>query len=323
MTATRSAEHPPRTDPDRTLPVVLSLAAAFGWATYYLFVLWATPAATPSAILVLPFLVGGGAYLASSLATGSGGHFVRLFASPAAYVRILLLVGMQISVLAATYLTGPVDASLLSLIGDVVATPLVVAAVFGIHRAQVTSAAFGVGLLLSVLGGGLAIVGGQRLAAIPPLGWLVVPAIPITVAFYFLLTARANETMPRAAVVGQSMLGSALVLAALSPLIPGGAGTLLAVPPRALLLLVATGLTSFFVAPVLYFRAIGRAGLVIPPMLMTGIPVFTLLLSAVFLGIAPPLIGVLGIPIAVVGALVILRAESDEPSVPPPAAGPT
>ncbi len=296
------------------------MGGALCWATYYLFVLWATPAATPSAILVVPFLIGGTAYLAWAAATGAGPAFFRLFLSPAAYLRIGLLVGMQISVLAATYLTGPVDASLLSLIGDVVATPLVVAVLFGIQRPQISSPLFVLGVLLSVAGGGLAIAGGRHLAAVPPLGWLVVPAIPVTVAFYFLLTARANERLPRSAVVGQSILGAALVLAVLSPALPGGTGTIFAAPPRAWLLLLATGLTSFFAAEVLYFHAIAQVGLILPPMLMTAIPVFTLVLSAGFLGISPPLVALLGIPIAVGGALVVLRAEAVD--APPTASRP-
>ncbi len=302
----------------RATAVGLVVLSAFLWATYYLFVLWATPAATPSSILVVPFLVGGSAYLGLATARGAGRTFLRLFLAPSAYVRILLLIGMQVSVLAATYLTGPVDSSLLSLIGDVVATPIAAATLYGVHRRQLFSVLFAVGVGLNLVGGGLAIAGGQRLAAVPPLGWLIVPAIPLTVALYVLLTARANESLPQSAVVGQSMLGAGLVLVLLSPLLPGGAGTLFSPPPKALLLLVATGMTSFFGSPVLYFAAIGRVGLVLPPMLMTGIPVFTLLLSAVFLGLSPPLVALLGIPIAVAGGLVAIRAEAAAPSAAAP-----
>jgi len=51
---------------------------------------------------------------------------------------------------------------------------------------------------------------------------------------------------------------------------------------------------------------------------MTGIPVFTLLLSAGVLGIALPFIGVLGIPVAVAGGILALWGESAFP----PDAGP-
>jgi len=297
----------------RTVAIVLSVAAAFGWATYYIFVLAITPGTTPSAIMVYPFLFGGIAYAGWAAAEGHFRAFWTLWADPAAWARTALLVGMQLSVLAATYLTGPVDSSLLSLIGDVVATPIVVAFILGAHREQIRTAWFVVGLLLSVAGGTMTIAGGQRLNAIPPAGWLVVPILPLTVAFYFLLSARANERAPPSAVVGQSMLSAGLVTALLAPAIPGGWSGLSTVGLGPMAILVTLGLSSFFVAPVLYFSAIHRSGLVLPPMLMTGIPVFTLLLSAGILRLGLPLIAVLGIPVAVVGALLTLRGEAPGP----------
>ena len=297
----------------RTVAIILSLAAALGWATYYIFVLAITPGTAPSAIMVYPFLFGGVAYAGWAIASGHRRAFWAIWAEPAAWARTSLLVGMQLSVLAATYLTGPVDASLLSLIGDVVATPIVVAFILGAHREQLRTAWFAVGLLLSVTGGTMTIAGGQSLAAIPLAGWLVVPVLPLTVAFYFLLTARANERAPSSVVVGQSMLAGGIVTALLAPLIPGGWAGLSAFGWEPLAVLITLGLSSFFIAPVLYFNAIHRAGLILPPMLMTGIPVFTLLLSATVLGLGLPLIAVLGIPVAVVGALLTLRGGTVGP----------
>ncbi len=296
----------------RPFAILLSLAAAFGWATYYIFVLALTPGTTPVAILVYPFLFGGVAYAAWTVAEGHGAAFLRAWREPAAYLRTALLVGMQLSVLAATYLTGPVDASLLSLIGDVVATPLIVAFLLGVHTEHIRTPVFAIGLLLSLAGGTMAIVGGQSLSVVHDWGWLVVPVVPLTVALYFLLTAQANARAPASAVVAQSMLAAALMTAAISFAIPGGYPGLVVTAPVPLLLLLVTGVTSFFLAPALYFIALGKVGLVIPPMLMTGIPVFTLLLSAVVLGIGLPLLGVFGIPVAVVGALFTLRGESGD-----------
>ncbi len=294
----------------RTLAVGLSLTAAFLWATYYLFVLWATPGARPSAVLLYPFLVGGLGYTGWTVALGHGRAFLTLWKSPAAYLRTGLLVAMQFGVLAGTYLIGPVDTSLLSLIGDVVLTPIAVAYILGIGRAHVQTALFAAGLLLCLAGGTMTIVAGKSITAISAWGWLVVPAVPFFVAFYFLLTALENRRTAPSAVVGQSMLAAALITLVLAPLVPGGWGGLGGVAVVPFALLVATGLTSFFVAPVLYFLALERAGLIVPPMLMTGIPVFTLLLSSGFLGIAPPLLGVIGIPVAVGGAILALRGES-------------
>jgi drug/metabolite transporter (DMT)-like permease len=301
--------------------VGLPLVAAFLWATYYIFVLAVTPGAAPSAVFTYPFLAGGLAYAGLAYARGHGPVFARLWVSPAAWMRTGLLVAMQLSVLASTYLAGPVDTSLLSLIGDVVLTPIVVAAFVAGYRDRFASPLLWSGMLLCLLGGGLAIVGSGRLAAVHAGGYVVAVAIPLTVAGYFLSVARENERTPASAVVAHSMVTAAVVGFVIAPLLPGGVGGLVALSPAAGLVLAATGVTSFFVAPALYFLAIERAGFVVPPMLMTGIPVFAALLGWGLLGIAIPLIGIVGIPIAVVGSIVALRAETAAPPGPGLAAG--
>lgn len=305
----------------KSAAAVLSLLSAFAWATYYIFVLAITPGTAPSAVLVYPFLFGGIAYAIWAGLAGHATAFVRLWRSPAAYLRTGLLIGMQLSVLAATYLAGPVDASLLSLIGDVVVTPLLVAFLYGAHRREIQSLWFAVGALLSLVGGAMAIAGGSGLNAVHDWGWLAVPAVPLTVAFYFLLSARASEEAPTSAVVGQSLLAAALVSVILSPAVPGGWGGLAVGTAFPAAILLALGLTSFFLAPMLYFEAFARGGLVIPPMLMTGIPVFTLLLSSVVLHLALPFVALLGIPVAVLGSLLALRGGMKEPD--PPATAPS
>jgi len=301
----------------RRRAVVLSLLAAFLWALYYPFVLGAKPGASPSATIVFPFVFGGAAYAAYVAVRGYGAVFLRLWKDASAWLRTGFLIGMQLSVLAATYLAGPVDSSLLSLIGDVVLTPVIVALLWASHRGNIGTGWFTVGCVLSLVGGGLTIVGGQSLGRVQGLGWLVVPTVPFAVAIFFLLSAQENERTPPLAVVGQSVAAAALLSLVVSPAIPGGASTLATATPEALVLLALCGVTSFFLAPLFYFRAITEAGLVIPPMMMTGIPVFTLLLSAFVLHLGLPLLAVLGIPVCVVGALVTLRAES-APVAPPP-----
>jgi hypothetical protein len=298
--------------------VVASVLSAFLWACYYLFVLWVTPGTAPSAILAYPFLFGGIAYTGWAVGTGHAREFADLWTDPMAYVRIGLLFGMQVSVLAATYLAGPVDSSLLSLIGDVVLTPIIVALLLGAYRSHVATPLFALGIVVSLAGGTMAIVGGQSLSAVHGWGWLVVPGVPLTVAAYFLLTARANRTTAPSAVVGQSMVAAGLLIVLVAPAFPGGWHGLVTAAPVPTVLLALCGLTSFFLAPALYFHALDEVGLVIPPMLMTGIPVFTLLLSAGVLGIALPIVGVLGIPVAVVGAILALRGESAFPPTPQP-----
>ncbi|MCI4365507.1 MAG: DMT family transporter [Thermoplasmata archaeon] len=294
----------------RNRAALYSLVAAFLWASYYPFVLAVHATSTPSATVVYPFLIGGGIYAGYAIQQGHGSAFWHLWATPGAWVRVGFLVGMQFSVLAATYLIGPVDSSLLSLIGDVVLTPIVVAFVWASHRGHIGTWAFAVGLGLSMVGGSLTIAGGQTLSGVTGAGWLVVPAIPITVAIYFLLCARENQKTPALAVVSQSMLGAGVATALLSFVLPGGVGGLVSLSLPSLGILAIVGLTSFAIAPFLYFRAIEDVGMVIPPMLMTGIPVFTLLLSATVLGLGLPLVAALGVPIAVAGAALTLRGEA-------------
>ena len=290
--------------------VGLSLAAAFLWALYYPLVLGARSGASPAATIVLPFLFGGIAYLLHAAHGGAARRAIALGARPISWGRTGLLVGMQLSILAGTYTLGPVDASLLSLIGDVVVTPLLVAAFWPSRAGRFGSAMFAIGLALSLAGGALTIGGGAAPEAVRGAGWAIVAVVPLCVAGYFLLSAHANERDPPTAVVTQSTLAAAGLSLLLAPLLPGGIGSLLAVPPRALLLLAATGVTAFWAGPFLYFRAMERAGVVIPPMLMTAIPVFTLLLSAFVLRLGLPWIAVAGIPVAVLGAVLTLRGES-------------
>ncbi len=303
----------------RLIAAALALIAAFVWAAYYPLVLELRGGTPPSAVLFYPFAFGGVAFALMSAGSGAGAPLVRQFVAPGAYLRTALLLLMQLTVLAATYLTGPVDASLLSLLGDVVGTPLVVAALFASHRRELGSPAFVVGLILSLAGGSLAIAGGRALGAVHDAAWLTVVGVPASVALYFVLSARAAVAAPADAVVGQSMLAAAVGCLVLAPLLPGGLPAILRVGAVPLGLLAATGVTSFFLAPVLYFRAIGRAGLLLPPMLMTGIPVFTLFLSAAFLGISPPPLGLLGVPVAVGGGILALAAGTRRARVERPA----
>ncbi|MGI0155912.1 MAG: DMT family transporter, partial [Thermoplasmata archaeon] len=293
-----------------TAAVGLPLLAAFLWAAYYIFVLAITPGTPPSAVFAYPFLFGGVGYSIWTVARGEGAALRRLWLMPASYGRVALLLGMQLSVLASTYLAGPIDTSLLSLIGDVVLTPLIVAVWFVAYRGRFDSPVLWLGMTLCLVGGGLAIVGSHGLTTLHGTGSVVVVAIPFMVAAYFLACARENERSPPSAVVGQSMLAAGVVGLAISPWIPGGVSGLADLSFVPVLVLLATGLTSFFVAPALYFESIRRAGLVVPPMMMTGIPVFAALLSWGILGIAIPPIGIVGIPIAVGGALLALRGET-------------
>src|ERR1700691_3558253 len=114
----------------------LAVFAAFLWATYYIFVL--SVGSGPAAIIAWPFLVSGVAFVAYVLYRGHAREFLALWSSPMAYVRSALLIAMQVSVLASTYVAGPVDTSLLSLVGDAALTPVLLIVIYreGADRAR-------------------------------------------------------------------------------------------------------------------------------------------------------------------------------------------
>lgn len=284
----------------------LSLTAAFLWATYYFFVL-GMPDAAPPALLVGPFLAGGLGFAALAAVTRRGAVLLALFRDPMSYLRAGLLVTMQISVLASTYLAGPVDTSLLSLVGDVVLTPLLLVLFYREGAERFRSAVFLVGLLFSSGGAALVIVGGASVEALSGWAWVTSFVVPASVAVYFLFVARTSRSVPMSAVVAHSTLVAAVMGVVLTPLVPGGLRGLL--PPSALDwgLIAALGLTSFFVAPYLYFRAIEGTGIFLPAVLMASIPVFTLGLLVAIDRTVPPVLGLIGIPIAIVGAVLAIR----------------
>ncbi len=293
----------------RSIAIALATLAAFLWATYYVFVLWLAPSTSASAVLIWPFFVGGGLFALFAVAKGQGAAFCRLWADPAAWLRILFAVAMQISTLAATYTAGPIDTSLLALIGDVVVAPLVLMVLYLEGRDRLRSREFIAGLSLSVVGGALTIVGGHAIA--PITGWavLVIPILPISVALYFVTTARAARSVPINALNAQAFLGAGFVLLVLSPVLPGGVSGLWTLDITSTGLLVVLGAITFFLAPLFYFLAVEKAGLILAALLMASIPVFTLALSVGVLGIVPTLLGALGVPVALLGAIFAIQGN--------------
>lgn len=302
----RSLAHRPPVERRLVVAGIFAALAAFLWATYYSFVLGA-PGTPPSALLVDPFIAGAAGFLALAVWRREGRAVRPLFRDPRAFVRSGLLVGMQVSVLASTYLTGAVDTALLSLLGDVVLTPIALLVIYAEGRERFRTPTFGVGLLTATFGATLVIVAGATVEALSGWAWVAAPVVPVTVALYFLYTARANRSIPMAALVGQGTLLAGVLGLLLSPLLPGGLRGLLPATPESWAVVIAIGLTSFFLGPLLYFRAIELAGLVLPAVLMTGIPVFTLALNVVIFREVPPLLGLAGIPVAVLGSILALR----------------
>lgn len=295
-----------------------ALAAAAIWSTYYLLVLVFAPEVGAAGLLVWPFLAGGVGLLAMARWRGESTALASVFRSPGAYLRAALMLAMQLAVLGATLQTGAVDTALLTLLGDVACTPLLLVALFGEGRERLVTAGFLTGLLLSLAGATLTILGGSEARAVAGLDWVLVPAVPLSVAAYFIAMARANRERPVAAGVGHATLLAGLMGLAISPWLPGGLSGLGVPGALPVLGLVAVGLTTFWVAPVLYFEAIRRAGILLPSLLMATIPLFTLALAAAFLGFVPGLLALIGVPVAGLGALFAVRADATGARARPP-----
>jgi drug/metabolite transporter (DMT)-like permease len=304
-----------------TPSALMALTSAFLWSTYFFFVLAMTPGVAPSAVATYPYLIGGSMYVAWAAYWGHGRVVIQLFREGAAWVRVALISSMQLSVLACTYLAGAVDTSLLTLLGDAAMTPLLAMVVLreGRHRAR--SPEFVGGLILAGAGATLAIVAGGSAVGFRGISLAIAPLVPISIGLFYVLSAKEGQHRPSSALVGQSTMAGGFVFLLISGVLPGGWHGLLLANPAPFVLLVGVAATSFFIAPVLYFRAVGRSGIVLPALFQVMIPIFTLLLSAVLLHKIPAPLGLLGVPIAVIGGFMAYRgAQAPAPPETPEAA---
>jgi drug/metabolite transporter (DMT)-like permease len=302
----------------RRVAIAYSVLAAFLWATYYLFVLLLDGRISPVGLLADPFLFGGVAYTIWVLRQGDVGVMLRLFASPLQWVRILLFLLNQVAILSLTLIGGAVDASLLSLVGDAALTPLCVMLIFSEGRDRLRSPLFIGGLLLSSSGAVLTIIGGGTVVPLNGIYLLFAAVIPVAIAGFFVSAARAGRTIPVSAVAGNAALGAGLLALLGIVLVPSAA--IIVLPRSALdLTLIATaGVLTFCVAPALYFSAIARTGIILPALLMAGIPVFTVGIETALNGHLPPPLALLGVPVAIVGAILAIEGTRETAPVAPP-----
>lgn len=292
----------PSAGPSRAaVPAGLALTAAFLWATYYPVVLAVESTTRTGAIVAYPFLAGGAAYLVLAIRRGEAGPFGRGFLNPVYWGRIGLFLGGQVAIVIVTVDAGPIDASLLTLVGDVVVTPILAQAWERRGIGILGEPVFLAGLVLCGAGAGLAILEGGSAEPIRGLAIFAAPLLPIIVAAFYVSAAFANQKAPLAPIAGGAALGAGAVGILVSPLLPGGSGVF-QVSPWVLGLLVLIGVLDFCIGPELFFGAIRRVGIFLPAVLMAGIPVFTLGFTAASQHELPPPIGLLGIPIAIIGA---------------------
>lgn len=301
------------------LAVGAGMVAAILWASYYVFLL-GLPEKANFLILVVPFLAAGLIFLVPVPGSGTGGpaNLLRMSVSPGGLLRGALLVILQVDVIVATRWAGAVDASLATLLADVVATPLLVFAFYRADASRVRAVAFWVGVAVASVGAAVTIFAGGSTRPLSLLSGLVLVPLPFVIAFYFVLVNEAVKKAPSPDVLGAAALTAALFGAVATVLLVGPAA--LSVPLDLLqwAVLVVIGVTAFYVAPWMYFWAAAKTSIVIPAVLQALIPVFTLILVALLGLEAVAPIAWVGVPIAFVGSVVAVvelpkRAEILEP----------
>lgn len=300
-----------------TVAIGAAVLAAFLWAAYYGFVLGLHGTVSPIAVITYPFLVGGAAFLVRSAYRGDLRAWGPLFRSWAQWARVLMFWGAQVGIVLLALESASVDAALLSLLGDAIATPLLVLLLFREGPDRIRSPLFLAGLVLSTGGAALTILAGGSVVPLSGISIAVAPLIPLLVAGFFTSTARAARRISVDALVGQAALVAGALGLPVALLVPSAAGPLGLPDPTAFVLLAATGLVSFFLAPRLYFAAIARAGIILPALLMASIPIFTLGIAAALTRTLPPPLGLAGVPLAVVGAVLAIEGLSDAKGSPP------
>ncbi len=206
------------------IAVVLSVTAAFLWASYYFIALAIAPQISLAELIVLPFLIGGVAYAAISARQGSLPAYAQLLREPRSWGRASLYAGIQLTVVAVTLYSGPVDTALLTLVGDVLLTPLVAATLYGHGRRQVMAVAFWVGVVFVSAGAALTIISAG--AAEPLRGYALVDGIllPAFIALYFVMSAEAARTQPADAIVGATCIQAGVLVLILTPFVGGALG---------------------------------------------------------------------------------------------------
>jgi drug/metabolite transporter (DMT)-like permease len=287
--------------------ITASVGAAFLWATYYAFLLL-LPGVSPLVLTVLPFLVGALGFFALLAFRGAPPHsWLEGWARPGTLFRGGLLLALQVDVVLATRITGAVDTSLATLLGDVLITPLLVSAHFGTGMERLRWPSFQAGIGLSTAGAVLAIVGGGAVAGLRPEGALLLVPLPLFVGVYFASVARRAEREPMPRLVAQASATATLLGLPVGFVLGGSWFSAAGLTTGSLAVLGVMGITSFFVAPWAYFYAASRLSLVVPAVLQALIPVFTLLLVVAFhFGSVDPYAWV-GVPLAFVGGVLAVR----------------
>lgn len=308
----------------RTLAGLAGTLAAVIWASYYILLIL-LPGVAGTMVVVLPFAVAAVAFLLWHPDRTHGGSpriLLERLATPTGLCLGALFLALQVDVVLATRWAGAVDASLVTLLADVVATPLIVFGLFRQDTERFRSWAFWGGVAVASIGAAGTIVAGGSGEALTRAGILSLLPLPFLIGFYFVWVNEESRHVSSGEVLGAAALAAALLGAVLGSVLFGPSWALTSLTPPQWLALVVMGLTTFYLAPFAYFWAARKTSILVPAVLQALIPVFTLLMVAL-LGYHFPWIAWLGVPLAFLGSAIAVLSPVPATGEAHPTAGPS
>ena len=307
----------PAPPPDRW-SVGAAGAAALVWGSYYFFVLALPPSENLPLILLTP-LFGGAATLGASVLLDRVDLAVcwRALRNPRLLLSGSCFVAFQFAAVLGTRQVGAVNTSIIVLASDVIGTPFLFHALWREEGRRFRQPAFWLGVAIISSGAVLTILAGGSPEPLTPVALALAIPLFLVSTLFVVSTEAANRQLPMLVVLGVGPLvlsGAASVGAAV---VVGPAAVLGDSAPITLALLLSMSVLNYAVAPLLFFWSARRISLVIPSLLQAGIPVFALVYVA-GLGLQPVTeVGLVGVVVAVTGAVVAVRSARE---VPPTAA---
>lgn len=297
--------------------------AAVLWATYYLFVL-SLPTADNLAIILLTPGIGGAVTLLAALRIErpDWAGLRRALSDPRVLAAGVLLLAFQFGAVLAIRSVGAVNVSLIVLASDVVGTPLIVVLLLHREGPRFRNPTFLTGVGLIALAGTVTIVAGGSPEPLSLITLALGLPLFLVSCLFVVTTDLATRRQPVLVVLGVGPLVVSAVASLVAVAVVGAPAVIGATDLRSLLLLLLMSLTNYTLAPALFFWSARRISLVLPSVLQAAIPVFTLIYVGVS-GLQPvTAVGLVGVPLCFLGALVAVRStmvgESMPASIPVP-----
>ncbi|MBX8631605.1 MAG: DMT family transporter [Candidatus Thermoplasmatota archaeon] len=276
---------------------VVAVAAAFVWSTYYIF-LHMLGSASSFALFAYPSVVGGLSFIAFGFFSGGG---IKLPSRKAdIFVPATGYLSSQIVIILSARINGGVLTSTFILVGDAILSPVIIFAL-GRNRFVPNFSLFLPGLLVLVASAIALSVYGGRFGVHSLPGLILIIADPVLISFFYVYINGRIQADGMARILSPTFLVSALISLPLFLLLDPG--TPLEVPGmQELFILLIIGITSMFAGYYLFFVSSRISGFTLASVLMSMIPVFTLLLGALFIAIPLTAVSLLLVILAVSGA---------------------